>query len=104
MVILIVIILSIGQLKIPMLHGSTQCKLKDSLYGLVSIWSEGVIGPYFFDDTVTAQSYLTMLNDYFYPVYRDLSDNESIFFMQDGAPAHYASDVREWLDENFSGR
>jgi hypothetical protein len=85
------------------------------------IWSEGVIGPYFFDDTVTAQSYLTMLHDYFYPVYRDLSgnesiffiqistssvlpDNESIFFMQDGAPAHYASDVREWLDKNFPGR
>lgn len=43
------------------------------------IWSEGVIGPYFFEDTVTAQSYLTMLNNYFYPVYRDLSDNESIF-------------------------
>ena len=85
------------------------------------IWSEGVIGPYFFDGTVTAQSYLTMLHDYFYPIYRDLSANEpiffiqestssdllvneSIFFMQDGAPAHYASDVRKWLDANFPGR
>lgn len=24
--------------------------------------------------------------------------------MQDGAPVHYASDVRDWLDENFSAR
>jgi hypothetical protein len=38
-----------------------------------------VIGPYFFDNTVTAQSYLTILNDYFYPVFCDLSGNESTF-------------------------
>ena len=85
------------------------------------IWSKGDVGPYFFDDKVTAQSYLTMLNDHFYPVYRDLSgnesifliqesissdllDNECIFFMQNGAPARYAFDVREWLDENFPGK
>ena len=66
------------------------------------IWSEGVIGPYFFNNTVTGQSYLTMLNNYFYPIFSDLSGNEltisiaqpifcdlldkqSIFFMQDGA-------------------
>ncbi|CAF4656865.1 unnamed protein product [Rotaria sp. Silwood2] len=68
------------------------------------IWSEGVIGPYFFDDTVTGQSYIKMLNDYFYPLFHDLPDNESFFFMHDGAPAHYASNVRDWLDENFPGR
>lgn len=37
-------------------------------------------------------------------MFRDLSDNESIFFMQDGAPPHYASGVRQWLDENFPAR
>lgn len=40
------------------------------------IWLEGVIGPYFFDGTVTGQSYLAMLNDYFYPIYRELSGND----------------------------
>jgi len=44
------------------------------------IWSEGVIGSYFFENTVTAQGYLKMLNDYFYPVYHDPPDNESSFF------------------------
>ena len=85
------------------------------------IWSQGVIGPYLFNSTVTGQSYLEMLNDYFYPIFcqlrgnesialnqqtafRVLLDYESIFLMQDGAPAHYASDVRDWLDENFSAR
>jgi hypothetical protein len=24
--------------------------------------------------------------------------------MQDGAPAHYVSDVRDWFDENFPAR
>jgi hypothetical protein len=26
------------------------------------------------------------------------------FFMQDGAPAHYVSDVQDWLDESFPAR
>lgn len=44
------------------------------------IWSQGVIGPYFFNNTVTGESYLEMLNDYFYPAFCDLSGNKSIFY------------------------
>lgn len=33
-----------------------------------------------------------------------LVDDESMFFMQDGAPAHYSSNVRDWLDENFRAK
>ncbi|CAF3328987.1 unnamed protein product [Rotaria sp. Silwood2] len=44
------------------------------------IWSQGVIGPYFFEDTVTNQSYIKMLNDHFYPLFYDLPGNESFFF------------------------
>ena len=47
---------------------------------------------------MTAQSYLAILNDYFYPVYCDLPGNESIFFMQDDVLAHYASNVPDWPD------
>ncbi len=43
------------------------------------IWSQDVIGPYFFKNTVTGQSYLEMLNDYFYPIFCDLPGNKSIF-------------------------
>ena len=39
------------------------------------IWSEGVIGPYFFDNTVTGQSYLKMLEDYFYPTFCNFPGN-----------------------------
>jgi hypothetical protein len=45
-----------------------------------------------------------MLNDYFYPLYRRLPNKHSIVFMQDAASAHYARDVREWLEEKFPGR
>jgi hypothetical protein len=62
------------------------------------IWSEGVIGSYFFDGTVIVER-LLLSN-----ISCDLLDDESMFFMQDGAPAHYASDVRDWLDENFRTR
>jgi Helix-turn-helix domain (DUF4817) len=68
------------------------------------LWYQGVIGPYFFEDKVTAKSYLSMLNDYFYPLFRRLRDKDSIFLMQDGAPAHYAIDVRQWLNKNFTAR
>ncbi|CAF1610644.1 unnamed protein product [Didymodactylos carnosus] len=68
------------------------------------IWSQGVIGPYFFENMVTGQSNVKMLNDYFYPFFCGVSDNECFFFMHDGAPAHYASNVRDWLAEKFPAR
>jgi hypothetical protein len=94
--ILTIIILPIGQLKTQMSHERLQCRLKGSLCRLGS-WSQGVIGPYFFDRTVTGQSYLTILNDYFYPEFCDLPGNESLVFTQDLISC-------DWLDENFSGR
>ncbi|CAF1991725.1 unnamed protein product [Rotaria magnacalcarata] len=75
--------------------------------GLI-VWAgiryQDVIGPYFFETTVTSQSYIKMLDDYFYPLFCDVPDNESFSFMHDRAPAHYASIVRDWLDEKFPAR
>ena len=44
------------------------------------IWPQCVIGPYFSDFIVTAQSYLTMLNNHLYPAYCDLPGKKSIFY------------------------
>jgi hypothetical protein len=60
--------------------------------------------PYFFEDTVTGESYLSMLNEYFYPLFCDLPGKDSIFAMQDGAPPHYALGVRNWFDQKFPKR
>jgi hypothetical protein len=68
------------------------------------LWYGGLIGPFFFETTVTGQNYLSMLKDHFYPQFRRLPFKDSFFFMQDGAPAHYAGDVREWFEQKFPGR
>jgi hypothetical protein len=45
-----------------------------------------------------------MLKDHFYPQFRRLPNKGSFLFMQDGASAHYAGDVREWVEQKFPGR
>lgn len=65
------------------------------------IWSEGIIGPFFFTGTCDGQSYLTMLNDQFWPLMGDIVEEQHIWYMHDGAPAHWSNQVRSWLDDKF---
>jgi hypothetical protein len=72
----------------------------------INVWcamSENcLIGPYFFDgDTINGQKYLSMLQDVFIPEVRKLRKIRSVIFQQDGAPAHFDSDVRALLDKTF---
>jgi hypothetical protein len=69
-----------------------------------AIWSEGVIGPLFFEDTCDGQSYLTMLNDQFWPIVGHIVEEQHLWYMHDGAPAHWSKQVRGWLDEKFPHR
>jgi hypothetical protein len=69
-----------------------------------AIWLKGVIGPYFFEDTVTGESYLSMLNEYFYSLFCNLPGKNSILFMHDDASPHYCLHVQDWLNQNFSKR
>jgi hypothetical protein len=68
------------------------------------IWSKGVIGPFFFNDTVTANSYLEMLNKEIVPTIARRMNLKEIHYMHDGAPAHYAQSVRHFLDKTFPNR
>lgn len=78
----------------------------------VLVWaglsSFGLFGPYFFEKTENGQSYLEMLKNYFIPglklVHGDRLHNSEIYFQHDGAPAHYAQAVRNYLDEEFEHR
>ena len=65
------------------------------------IWSGGLIGPFFFHNTVTAHSYLEMLHKEIVPAIEDQMNTAETFFMHDGAPTHYAKSVRQFLDETF---
>jgi hypothetical protein len=70
----------------------------------VMVWcgmsSDGLVGPYFFKDTVTGSSYKHMLVHYAWPQLK----HKKFYFQHDGAPSHYVVTVREWLDEKFPDR
>lgn len=65
------------------------------------IWVGGIIGPFFFDGTVTANSYLKMLQTQALPKIEKTFGPNEIYFQQDGAPPHFARNVRDWLRGTF---
>jgi transposase len=70
------------------------------------IWGDEIIGPFFFENTVTGQSYLNLLENDLDPVLDDaiLGRRRTMWFQQDGAPPHFSLVVREWLDNKFRNR
>lgn len=70
-----------------------------------TVWAaigyEGLIGPFFFDGTVNSERYLDMLQTSFFPALENMGIAEQTVFMQDGAPPHWGTIVRDWLTENF---
>ena len=67
------------------------------------IWSGGIVGPIFFDATVTGISYLSMLKEHLLPRLQKISQFTSgqLWFMHDGAPPHWSTAVRNWLNDIF---
>lgn len=64
----------------------------------ITVWAgisvSGIVGPYFFEDSVNGQNYLEMLRHVVPQI------NKKIW-MQDGAPAHYARIVVSFLNQHF---
>ena len=64
-----------------------------------------LVGSYFFeDDTVNGNNYLSMLQNFFILEVRRLHMVRSIIFQEDGAPAHFSTDVRQYLNNHFPDR
>jgi len=74
----------------------------------VAVWcgmtANRVIGPHLLRDTMNAERYLQMLEDYVWPVVSGWENIDELVFMHDGAPPHFALIVHPWLDQNFPGR
>ena len=66
--------------------------------------SDKILGPFISRDTINAQRYLIMLQENIWPEVNTWENIEELIFMQDGAPPHFATVVREWLNEHFPGR
>jgi hypothetical protein len=61
------------------------------------------VGPYFFYGTLTGESYLEMLREVVLPELEKspLHGNTDIIWQQNGAPAHYSLQVREFLNNSL---
>ena len=75
----------------------------------VNVWvafsSKKLIGPFFFpNDTVKATDYLVMLQTFFVPELKRRRCFSRAFFQQDGAPPHWSTNVREFLNNTFPQR
>ncbi|MCP4489021.1 MAG: transposase, partial [Gammaproteobacteria bacterium] len=74
----------------------------------VMVWagtsSSGIIGPFFFQGTVSGDSYLKLITEEVWPEIADWPDLDAVLWQQDGAPPHYSLTVREYLDETFPNR
>jgi hypothetical protein len=54
----------------------------------------GIIGPIFFEGNVKGASYLQVLQNEFWLEIQRFANHENIRFMQNGAPSHFAREVR----------
>ncbi len=63
-----------------------------------------IYGPYFFEETVNQYNYLDMLKNFFWPKHLRTKDYKKYYFQQDGATAHTANSVQDWLSSKFSDR
>ena len=63
-----------------------------------------IIGSFFFKNNLNGESYLKMLKTQFIRKFGKLKNSDQLVFMQDGAPPHWSTNVRKWLNENLPGR
>lgn len=65
-----------------------------------------MIGPYFFNGTVTGQNYLEFLRNQLPVLMENVSfqTRQRMWFQQDGAPPHFARVVRDHLNDSFPNR
>jgi len=73
----------------------------------VTVWcgktATKVIGSFLLCDTMNAERYLRMLEDYVWPIIYGWENIDELVFMHDGAPPHFALGVCAWLDQKFPG-
>ena len=74
----------------------------------VTVWAamteDKLFGPYFFPESVTAESYCDILKLFFFEEYQISVWESEPFLMQDGAPAHTSLLARSILKEKFGNR
>ena len=65
------------------------------------LYSGGLLGPIFIEENVNGENYLQILKNTVVPFFS--KQFEDFVFQQDGAPAHYSNDVRNYLNDKLNG-
>lgn len=65
-----------------------------------------IIGPYFFDGHLNADSYLEFLNNSLPQLLENVPENtrRTMWYQHDGVPCHFARNVRNYLNEQYRDR
>lgn len=86
----------------PHWYAETKTQYEKSIMAWAGIIDRHIIGPFFFESTVTAESYLSVLGNEMMPeLHARNYSAENVVFHQDGAPSHFSGAVKNWLGENF---
>lgn len=89
------------------IEAHTQRPLKRNVWA--GILGNEIIGPFFIDGNLDGPKYIILLHNQIVPEMHASAARQNIawndvYFQQDGAPAHYARLVREYLDLVFPNR
>ena len=65
-----------------------------------------LLGPYFYEENLTARRYLAFLTNVLPLMLENLplATRQTLYFQQDGAPAHNAHIVRDYLNRVYEGK
>ena len=69
---------------------------------ICAITADSLIGPVVLRDTMNAERYLEVLDGTLVPSFHDR--DQDMIFMQDGAPTHYATAVRQFFNHELPER
>lgn len=85
-------------------EGRSQYQFKINLW--CGILNGQIIGPFELPDTINSENYLEFLENRICVLLDDipLALLQTMWFQQDGCPAHYGRNVRSFLDRTFSER
>jgi len=82
-----------------------KCVTQPNFPARVTVWcgftASFIIGPYFFEESVTSERYLQMLQNFVVPCLQQKNILSRITFQQDGAPPHIGNTVKTFLREKF---
>ena len=101
---LMCIIIMYGQKEIRMWHEQLLFNINsNAMYGQVCTM---IVGPYFLPDRLTSTAFLNFLRNELSYLLEDVPfySVQNIWMQLDGCPAHYGTQVRQWLDNQFPHR